>query len=356
MSKYCKSCGKSIVDDDIYCSSCGAKQGGTVEQSKNDDGPQGIDWIAVAVANLLALIVLFFACQISYILGIISVFLFYRQRNNIRQAIWKKNVFLPLMVHSMWGFTAIYGFLSLLGSRRIGFVDGITILTMKGEHAAIFIILFMVSIVFWGIYFLGNWIICKVYPNSKPQGWYIRFLVTLGLIIIFVSFKDNDNNSVGVSEDTAGVVAGASVTDAVTSMPTDMSIADVGATADPNIVDTTGVTPAIDNSSITGDTTVSFTDSLSQPDGSKIIHNDGSADLVDANMQYAGHITDGGQILNSLNLSDGHIDGNTIFDAQNQVAYTIEGDTIYDNLHQVAYTVKDGSIYDKLNQLVGKMS
>ena len=355
MSKHCTSCGKPIAEDDTFCGSCGAKQGVFVEQAKSG-GPHGKDWIAVAFAGLLALEVLAYACKISYILGILLLFLGFRQRNNIRQAIWKPNVFLPLMVHSIWGLTALFGFFVLWNSRQMGIGDGVALLIYKGELFWALIISAVCFVVFLGIYFLGNWIICKVYPKSKPQGWYIRFLVTCGLIIMFASFKSNDDKSVDFSGDTAGVVAGASASDAVTSVQTDMSVADVGATTDSNIVDTAGITPVIDNTSGSGDTTVSFTDSLSQPDGSAIVHNDGTVDFVDANMQYAGHITDGGQLLNSLNLSDGHIDGNTIFDAQNQVAYTIEGNTIYDNLHQAAYTVRDGSIYDIKNQLVGKMS
>lgn len=105
-----------------------------------------------------------------------------------------------------------------------------------------------------------------------------------------------------------------------------------------------------------GDSAVNFTDAMSQPDGNAVVHSDGSVDLTDANMQYAGHITSGGQILNSLNLPDGRIDGTTIFDAQGQLAYTIEGDAIYDKVHQIAYTIREGNIFDKMNQLVGKIS
>lgn len=122
-----------------------------------------------------------------------------------------------------------------------------------------------------------------------------------------------------------------------------------------NIQDMTSVSGDI-NSSAGGDSAVNFTDAMSQPDGTAVVHSDGSVDLTDANMQYAGQITSGGQILNSLNLPDGRIDGTTIFDAQGQLAYTIEGDAIYDNMHQIAYTIREGNIFDKMNQLVGRIS
>ena len=122
-----------------------------------------------------------------------------------------------------------------------------------------------------------------------------------------------------------------------------------------NIQDMTSVSGDI-NSSAGGDSAVNFTDAMSQPDGTAVVHSDGSVDLTDANMQYVGHITSGGQILNSLNLLDGRIDGTTIFDAQGQLAYTIEGDAIYDNMHQIAYTIREGNIFDKMNQLVGRIS
>lgn len=181
---------------------------------------------------------------------------------------------------------------------------------------------------------------------------------------------------VGVAAGAAiGAEIGSVVRDSMNSTPTvdkytDASSIDTGsignaiATMQPDVTsinsidfvenDIAGVDSDMTSTIESDDSVVNFADSMWQADGTAVVHADDSVDLLDSNMQSAGHITDGGMILNSLNLPDGRIEGNNIFDAQNQLAYTIEGDTIYNKLHQVAFIIRDGNVYGNTNQLLSR--
>lgn len=363
MNKYCTSCGKPVLEDDLFCSNCGAKQRRTSE-TVDYGSPQGKDWFAVIFAGISLLYLIAGVFKLNPIIGIIFVVVFFIKRNIIKQAVWRANVFKPLTVHLVWGWIVCYAYAILC----LFLYDTVT---RSGSVIQVFVIsayliAMLCLVIFNGIHSLGCRAICSVYPASKPQANFVRLLVSMGLILAYMlirkkgdifdsSFLD-DGMDVSNINDAGNIVAGGVSGSTAASIQPDTSMTGMSNAMDTSsIQDMTSVSGDI-NSSAGGDSTVTFTDAMSQPDGTAVVHSDGSVDLTDANMQYAGHITSGGQILNSLNLSDGRIDGTTIFDAQGQLAYTIEGDAIYDKMHQIAYTIREGNIFDKMNQLVGKIS
>ena len=363
MNKYCPSCGKPVLEDDLFCSNCGAKQRGdsaTVDYGR----PHGKDWIAIAFTAISLLYLFCGVFSMNPIIGIIFVVVFFIKRNIIKQAVWKADVFKPLMIHLVWGWIVLFGYAVLCIFFVDNFHDRYSVL--HEFEVIAYVLLMLCLVLFNGIHSLGCRGICYVYPASKPQANFVRFLVSMGLILAYMlirrkgdifdsSFLDDGTIASNIN-DAGNIVAGGVSGSTVASIQPDTSMTGLSNAMDTsNIQDMTSVSGDI-NSSDGGDSTVNFTDAMSQPDGTAVVHSDGSVDLTDANMQYAGHITSGGQILNSLNLLDGRIDGTTIFDAQGQLAYTIEGDAIYDNMHQIAYTIREGNIFDKMNQLVGRIS
>ena len=363
MNKYCTSCGKPVLKDDLFCSNCGAKQRGTSE-IVDYGSPQGKDWFAIAFTAISLLFLFTGVFGMNPLIGIIFVVVFFIKRNIIKQAVWRANVFKPLMIHLVWGWIVLYtyGILWSIVIYKINHYN--SVLHQFPITAYLFVMLCLV--IFNGIHSLGCRAICSVYPASKPQANFVRLLVSMGLILAYMlirkkgdifdsSFLD-DGMDVSNINDAGNIVAGGVSGNTVASIQPDTSMTGMSNAMDTSsIQNMTSVSGDI-NSSAGGDSTVNFTDAMSQPDGTAVVHSDGSVDLTDANMQYAGQITSGGQILNSLNLPDGRIDGTTIFDAQGQLAYTIEGDAIYDNMHQIAYTIREGNIFDKMNQLVGRIS
>lgn len=365
MSKYCTSCGKPVLEDDLFCSNCGAKQRRTSE-TVDYGSPQGKDWFAVIFAGISLLYLIAGVFRLNPIIGIIFMVVFFIKRNIIKQAVWRVNVFKPLTIHLVWGWIVCcaYAIPALLIFEKVS--DPWSDLHYFVSEGTVYLFLMLCLVIFNGIHSLGCRFICSVYPASKPQANFARFLVSMGLILAYMLIRKkgdvfdstflDDGTTASNINDAGNIVAGGVSGSTVASIQPDTSMTGMSNAMDTsNIQDMTSTSGDI-NSSAGGDSTVNFTDAMSQPDGTAVVHSDGSVDLTDADMQYAGHITSGGQILDSLNLPDGRIDGTTIFDAQGQLAYTIEGDAIYDNMHQIAYTIREGNIFDKMNQLVGRIS
>ena len=341
---FCPNCGHRISDDYTPNNNFTVSQSGsTLGLSTVDDRPEGLDWLAIVIAGITIFEFASLAWSLSFVLGIMFLVLLIHKKEIVVDALWHRNIFKPFMIHFAWGFVAME-FSIILFSQ-----------IMRSNS------IFLLPVVFLflnAVYYVGYRIICHFYAESKPQGQLVRMLVTMGLLLFYLAARRD-------KKATDSLFANDSV--AMTGPAPDMTSASVApsAVAGMDSVNTFNqqsmpsmdfnAQPQIDTTMAPANTTLNITDSLSQPAGSVEIHSDGSADLFDASMQSAGHITSSGAILDALNMPSGRIDGNTIFDANNQVAYTIEGDTFFDKLHQPSYTIRDGQIFDKLNQLVGSI-
>jgi len=351
-----------------FCPSCGIgldSPGATLSVSGT---PKGLDWLAIAMACIICFYTLVIAWAIGKIFFIISAGVLIYKWDVIKRALWDCNIFKPFIVHFIWGLIVVNGFLYSMDSLFRGFYYGVGINPLKTQ-AMLIALLFVANL----IYYIGFRIICGVYKKSKPQGQLVRLLVSMGLLIIYALAKRDMKALDTLLSSDDGVIAGTvtatpdigsvdatsgCAVDATTTV-SNVDMSNVG-TFDDSVVSSNNtvqntISLADSVPTTASDTTIHFTDSMTQPAGDISVHSDGSADFFDENMQYSGHMFSSGHLLDAMNLPAGRIEGNSIFDAQGTLAYTIDGNNIFDKEHQLAFTVRDGNIFDKLNQLVGSI-
>lgn len=329
-----------------------------MENDINKNRPEGLDFLAIAIAVLWLYVMAMLLGVINPIFAIVGLFIMLYNWKLIKQALWQRNIFKPLMLHLIWGFIVVMSYAGIL--KAIFDDTRVDDFLRYFLFAAYFLCSTILLPIMYKIYSVGNKYICKSMPNSRPQGNFVKLVVSMGLIIVYMyrrnrideftaSFYIDDINTAADMNSSGSSIAGVVGNAAATVVP-DATLIDIDSTGN----DIAGVDSDMTSTIESGDSVVNFADSMGQADGTAVVHADDSVDLLDSNMQSAGHITDGGLILNSLNLPDGRIEGNNIFDAQNQLAYTIEGDTIYNKLHQVAFIIRDGNVYGNTNQLLSR--
>lgn len=360
MGNVCPHCGKPIQPGMKFCAGCGANLSEGTAKARtvsanmaSMDVPQGADWIAVGLTALSLFYVATLSLAINVVLGVIILGCIAYKWRLVKEALWHKNIFKPFIVHFVWGFFIILMMISALqdASRSMG--------------GLVQLLLILALLVANGVYYVGFRIICKFYPESKPQGRLVQFLVSIGVIMLYFMARRDQNglnsffgaDNAGAAPDMTQAAAGAGATGVAAGMGTidpsgaanipDPSAASMNASVDPS----SAASGAAQSS------TFNMTDSMSQQAGSATFNGDGSADFTNADMSYAGHMFSDGSLLNSLNIPDGHIDfangTGTIYDNLNNAIFTIDGNTIYDANHQVAYTMQNGTLFDKMNQAVG---
>lgn len=398
MSNFCSSCGKPIDGKMSFCPNCGHKTNGDAKQSSfsfnlsgatleisSVDRPQGLDWVAVGLAAISCLYMLAFSWALSFIWGILFTgFLIYK-RDVIKNALWHSNIFKPFIIHFAWGAFLVAIFVKLLEDAA-----------RSGMGGFIWLILPILLLLGNGIYYLGYRIICYFFKESKPQGQLVRMLVSMGLLLAYIAIKrdakaldsllgSDDVVTTGGAVDMANAsdISDTSFTSPVSDASTNGDFVSVTDSHQASAVDISNATVSADtlssvdttNAAFTdtgnmnqdiattaaaaqspSDTTLNFTDSMSQSAGSATIHGDGSIDTYAPGMEHTGHITQSGIIFDNMNALGGQVIGNNIVDADGHLMYTIDGDVIYDKDHQVAYMIRDGHIFDKLNQLVGSFT
>lgn len=409
MSHFCSSCGKPIESDMAFCPNCGKglkaesqhhsfsinSIGSTLSLSAVDR-PQGIDWLAIAISGLSCFYMVSIAFVVSKIYGIIFAGLLIYKRDVIKKALWHSNIFKPFIIHFAWGAIVIAAILDIFHDATrhpYGFISGTTLL----------LTLMLLFLAGNAVYYVGYRVICYFYKASKPQGQFVRLMVSMGIILAYAIAKRDakaldsllssddlvtssvatatpDINSVDIVPDTSmdmnsteistasntdisditntsDVAVANSNTDIVEATPPTTNTAPIDVASTPNNDMTQTQFNTINTSVDTTDNnkTIKVTDSMSQPTETIVMHPDGTADFYDNNMQPDGHIVSGGYILDELNMPEGKIEGNRILDENMQVAYTIEGDTVFDKYHMPAYTIKDGHIFDKNFKPIGSI-
>lgn len=375
MSK-CPKCGAKLETISRFCPNCGEAINLSPERlATKQDTPEGVDWIPIVITCFILFHLLDFANNtFSTTLALILIAILIVRFKVLKDGLWHRGVFTPMMVHLTWG--VICGFIFyelLLNLWRALFIESIfapflllapqSISTNRGMLMYFYLIS---SLITTGIYYLGFKTLCTLYPKSRPQGRAVQVIFALFLFVCAALVRKNSNDlSATLSTNSSTVVptmdspvpadAGTAIATTDTSAPsfTNITSPDASQAITSNTVPTdvvTSITP-VDSSS----QTISVNDNLNQFAGTITSSSNGTTTFTDAYSQYAGMIFPSGQILDALNMPNGRIDENTIFDNMSQVKFTIRDNTIFDSLNQVAYIIDGNTIYDANHQVVATL-